>query len=288
MPEGDSLARVERRLAPVLDGIPLSAGTLRVPRLSTIELRGRVIDRVHAYGKHLFMDFAGGDVLHSHLLMEGRWSVLPRGRSWGVPAAQVRAVLETDDAMVLGTRLGILEALTSAERDDLIALLGPDPIHAWDATEALRRLVADPHRPLGAALLDQRVVAGIGNIFRSELLFHARLDPWAPVGSVAPERLRSLLDETERQLRENAGRPSRRTTAASSRERYWVYGRAGRPCPRGHGPLSHGLLADAALQRGRVGGDPSDLRALARDVYFCVPCQGVDPAHADGPGRGRR
>lgn len=280
MPEGDSLARVEQRLRPVLAGHPLTHAELRVPALATLDLTGRTIRDVRAYGKHLFMEFDGGDALHSHLLMEGTWRAISRGERWPARAAQVRAVLETADTTVLGIDLGILDALTAAQVAELTDLLGPDPIHAWDPQEALRRLVARPERELGAALLDQRVVAGIGNIFRSEALFMARLNPWVLVGEVPPERLKQVLDVAAGQLRDNATRASRRTAGPTFRDRYWVYGRAGQACPRSHGRVAHGLIADPDLQRGRVGGDATDLSAVARDVYFCARCQGVDPATA--------
>lgn len=280
MPEGDSLARLEQRLRPLLAGHPLVGAQLRVPALATVDLTGRTIREVRAYGKHLFMEFDGGDALHSHLLMEGTWRAIPRGERWPARSAQVRAVLETAQTTVLGIDLGMLDALSAPQVTELTELLGPDPIHAWDPEQALWRLLARPERELGAALLDQRVVAGIGNIFRSESLFVARLNPWALVGDVPPERLSHLLDVAAGQLQENAAKAARRTAGPTFRDRYWVYGRAGQACPRAHGRVSHGLIADPDLQRGRVGGDAKDLSAVARDVYFCARCQGVEPAHA--------
>lgn len=280
MPEGDSLARMEQRLRPLLVGRPLTHAQLRVPALATLELTGRTLREVRAYGKHLFMEFDGGDALHSHLLMEGTWRAIRRGERWPARASQVRAVLETEDVTVLGIDLGLLDALTAAQVTELTELLGPDPLHAWDPDEALGRLLARPERELGAALLDQRVVAGIGNIFRSESLFVARLNPWALVGDLPQERLEHLLDVAASQLQVNGTRAQRRTAGPTFRDRYWVYGRAGQACPRAHGRVSHGLIADPDLQRGRVGGDAQDLSAVARDVYFCARCQGVDPARA--------
>lgn len=275
MPEGDSLARVERALAPVLEGVELLSSDFRVPSLATVDLSGRVIESVRAYGKHLFMGVAGGDVLHSHLLMEGRWAVVGDGERWPARASQVRAVLRVPGTAVLGIDLGVLEGITHAGRDAIVARLGPDPIHAWDAARALELLGAQPERTIGSALLDQSVVAGLGNIFRSEALFVAGADPWATVGSLGEAALERVIDVAARQLQDNAPRPSRRTTPVTVRERYWVYGRAGRPCPRGHGRVESAPLGDPALQRGRVGGQRSNLRAVEREVFFCRRCQGV-------------
>lgn len=288
MPEGDSLARVEAQLGPVLTGRTLSGGSLRVPALATVRLQGRTVQNVSAYGKHLFMDLSGtatadgvsgGAVLHSHLSMEGRWVALPAGARIPAPAAKIRAVLEVPPgpglpgARVAGIELGTLEALTPSERDALVADLGPDPIHAWDEERALALLSADPARPLGLALLDQRIVAGIGNIFRCECLFLARMDPFGPVGAHSEAELARLLGICAEQLQVNATRASRRTTPATSRERYWVYGRAGRPCPRGHGPVRRTLWGDPALLARRVGGRVGDTRPVEREIYWCPQCQ---------------
>ncbi|WP_394162147.1 DNA-formamidopyrimidine glycosylase family protein [Galactobacter valiniphilus] len=298
MPEGDSLARVERRLRPLLLDTPLLRSDFRVPAMATLDLRGRSITEVSAYGKHLFLRVDGGDVIHSHLLMEGRWRVLAPDERWRVPASSVRVVLETERAQVLGVQLGVLEAMTQVERERLVASLGPDPIHAWEPEVALALLRADPHRQIGAALLDQRIIAGIGNVFRSEVLFAARLSPFVAVGEASASVLTRLIDIAGDQLQANAGRASRRTTGPASRERYWVYGRAGRPCPRSHATVLGATLADPQLARDFVGGDSRDLRSVARDVFWCPRCQpgpvpdGAASPRAGGPafrpGRDRR
>ncbi|MDR2254864.1 MAG: Fpg/Nei family DNA glycosylase [Arthrobacter sp.] len=289
MPEGDSLARVEQRLRPLLLDTPLVRSDFRVPSMATLDLRGRAITEVAAYGKHLFLRVDGGDVIHSHLLMEGRWLVLAPGERWTVPAARVRAVLETEHAQLLGVQLGVLEAITQPRREEMVAALGPDPIHAWDAELALALLRADPERLLGAVLLDQRVVAGIGNIFRSESLFVAGLSPFSRVGEHDDAALARVLEVAAAQLRQNAQRASRRTAGPSWPERYWVYGRAGRPCPRAHGRVESAPLADPTLARGYVGGDSSDLRSVARDVFWCPRCQPgpVPPSLPDAAGSPR-
>lgn len=278
MPEGDSLARVERQLSPVLLGQTILRSQLRVPALATVDLSGRTVTDVSAYGKHLFLQFDGGDLLHSHLKMEGAWKVVDAGATWGVQPSRVRAVLETAGHTILGIDLGTLEAITPSSRAELENRLGPDPLHRWDEEEALGRLQILPERGIGLALLDQQLIAGLGNVFRSEVLFLSRLHPERTVGSLSEDGLRAVVQLSARQLVENAARPSRRTTPATSRERYYVYGRTGRMCVRGHARISHGTLADPELQRGWVGGDSQRLDAVAREVFWCPSCQATPNA----------
>lgn len=289
MPEGDSLARIEAMLAPIMDGATLLGADLRVPALATLDLAGRAVDRVHAYGKHLFMDLPStasvtAVVLHSHLAMEGRWVLAPDGARLPGPADRIRAILSFPGVRVVGLELGTLEAITPATTSALLARLGPDPLHAWDAEEALCRLRQEPDRPLGLALLDQSIVAGIGNIYRCESLYASRADPFLPVAAHDDVVLARVLDTAATQLRQNVTRSPRRTAPPLSRDRYLVYGRAGRICPRGHAGVCLARWGDPALQRGRVGGDRADLSAVERDIFFCARCQGVLPEHLSAVG----
>jgi endonuclease-8 len=241
--------------------------------LATTDLTGGVITDLRAYGKHLFMEFGPRAILHSHLKMEGRWRVLPRHARWPVPAFTVRAVLQTAKETVLGIQLGKLDLMDRDEQDKLLAQLGPDPIHAWDADEARRRLLARPDRPVGLALLDQHNVAGIGNVFRSEILFINRIHPLTPIGEISDAGVDAVLETAATQLRDNAERPSRVTTGPRTRQRYYAYGRGGQPCLRCNTRIVRLRVADPSLLHGRVGGDPTDLTPLERDVFFCPACQ---------------
>lgn len=187
MPEGDTVWRQARLLNAALQGKELNRSDFRVPGYATTDLTGFRVARVYARGKHLLIECASerlpSAIIHSHLKMEGSWHLYPPGVPWRRPAHTARAVLEVPDAVVVGFSLGILEVLTEAELAlDFLGpdLLGPD----WDAAEAIRRLAAEPGRAIGLALLDQRNLAGIGNIYRNELCFLVGAHPGSAVRGV--------------------------------------------------------------------------------------------------------
>ncbi|MCF6523902.1 DNA-formamidopyrimidine glycosylase family protein [Streptomyces sp. JJ36] len=269
MPEGDTVWRTAHELHAALAGEPLVRSDLRVPRFATADLTGRRTLDVTPRGKHLLARLEGGLTLHSHLGMDGSWRVHAAGeRRRGGPEHQIRAVLATAAHTAVGYRLPVLELLRTAEEERIVGHLGPDLLGPdWDAGEALRRLLERPERPVGEALLDQRVLAGIGNVYRSELCFLARRVPWAPVGTLpAPERLLALA---HRLLRDNRLRLARSTTGRDRRDhRLWVYGREHRPCRR----------CGTAVRAGELG--PPDALRIA---YWCPGCQ-VEPECAEPGG----
>ncbi|MGW7050322.1 Fpg/Nei family DNA glycosylase [Streptomyces sp. NPDC054887] len=260
MPEGDTVWQAARRLHTALAGHRLTRSDLRVPRFATSDLTDRTVVDVTPRGKHLLTRVEGGLTLHSHLGMEGAWKVYAAGERWrGGPDHQIRAILGTDERTAVGYRLPVLELLRTQDEAEAVGHLGPDLLGPdWDLDEALRRLLAAPDRPLGEALLDQRNLAGIGNVYKCELCFFARVTPWLPVGELpAPER---LVAAAKRLLEANRDRPRRRTTL---RERapsplMYVYGRAGRPCLRCGATIRHAEQGEA----GRL-----------RPTYWCPRCQ---------------
>ncbi|GAA4748655.1 DNA glycosylase [Gordonia alkaliphila] len=280
MPEGDTVYRAAHRLHAALAGKTLSRSDFRIPSLATTDLRGAVVERVRAVGKHLFIDLsgAGGRTLsiHSHLMMEGVWHVYRRGEKWRKPGFRARVVLAADGrdgaaVEAVGFDLGILEI--TRDPAAAVAHLGPDLLGPdWDPARAAAQLAADPERPVGLALLDQRTLAGIGNIYRSELCFLAGVHPTRPVREADPA---ALVADAHRLLTANALAAVRSTTGDRRRGReLWVYGREHRPCRR----------CGTAVQRG-VLGVGTDGSAAERSIYFCPACQPVTPGSGRAPRR---
>ncbi|MGV0097906.1 DNA-formamidopyrimidine glycosylase family protein, partial [Streptomyces californicus] len=217
MPEGDTVLQTAARLHTALAGRELTRSDLRVPRFATADLTGRTILDVVARGKHLLTRVEGGLTLHSHLRMDGAWRVYAPGERWrGGPGHQIRAILGNSEHTAVGYRLPVLELLRTDEESRAVGHLGPDLLGPdWDVDLALERLLAAPERPVGEALLDQRNLAGIGNVYKCELCFLARVTPWLPVGDLPEGVLPRLVTAAERLLYANRDRPTRTTTIAA-------------------------------------------------------------------------
>jgi endonuclease-8 len=246
------------RLRAALAGEELLRTDFRVPRLATVDLGSRRVDDIFARGKHLLFRFSGGVTLHTHFRMDGAWHLYRRGDKWRGPAWQVRAVLETNPWLAVGFRLPVVEVLETAREADVVGHLGPDPLSNWDAEEALRRLRADPQRTISSALLDQRNLSGIGNIYRCEICFLRGLNPWTRVTAVPA--LEKVVDLVKRLFEANRGRAGHVTTGDPRRSHaHWVYGRGGQPCRR---------CGTVILKRQAAGG-PEDERL----TFWCPHCQ---------------
>ncbi|MFD3479931.1 Fpg/Nei family DNA glycosylase [Streptomyces sp. NPDC058695] len=261
MPEGDTVLQTARRLHTALAGQVLIRSDLRVPRFATADLTGRTVLDVTPRGKHLLTRIEGGLTLHSHLRMDGSWKVYAPGERWtGGPGHQIRAILGNATRTAVGYRLPVLELMRTADEIKVVGHLGPDLLGPdWDAETALHNLLSDPARPLGEALLDQRNLAGIGNVYKSELCFLLQVTPWLPVGDL-PDGTAARLPELAKKLLEaNRDRPARVTTGSGRPgQRLYVYGRAPRPCLRCRTPIR---VADQ--------GDGS----RDRPTYWCPSCQ---------------
>jgi endonuclease VIII len=235
VPEGDSVHVLARRLDRALRHTTIVRSDLRVPRLATRDLAGREVLEHATHGKHLLTRLSGGATLHSHLLMDGSWTVTRPGRRLpGRLMREVRVVLENDaGATAYGLNLHQLALVETAREHELVGHLGPDPLRAdWDHDEAVRRLGADPRVPLVSALLDQTRIAGLGNLWANELCFLVGRSPWTPVGEVD---LDALVRLAARALRHSAYTPGafQVTTGQARRgEDHWVCGRQGRACLR--------------------------------------------------------
>jgi endonuclease VIII len=257
VPEGDAVWLTARRLHEALAGRVLIRSDFRVPRYATTDLTGRAVTECVARGKHLLTRVEGGVTVHTHLRMDGSWRVRPAGDRTG-PSHRIRLVLANDTWQAVGYQLGIVEVLSTAREARAVGHLGPDLLGPdWDPAEAARRLRAAPARAVGEALLDQRNLAGIGNIYKAEVLFLRGVNPWRPVGEIAG--LDALVSTAQQLMDANKERFGQVTTGVSRPgEQMWVYGRAGRPCHR------CGTTIRAADQ----GGDTTE-----RVTFWCPRCQ---------------
>ena len=227
MPEGDTVFRTADKLRTALEGRVLTRCDVRVPRFAAVDLSGQTVDEVLSRGKHLFIR-VGAASIHSHLKMDGAW-IIGRVRA---PAYKIRIVLETAESRASGIDLGVLEVLDRATDMTAVEHLGPDLLgEDWSAQTAAANLMADPDRPLAEALLDQRVMAGVGNVFANELCFVFGLLPGTAVAQL-PDPVR-LATRAQQMLWANRLRINRTTTGNTRPgQDVWVYGRAGLPCRR--------------------------------------------------------
>ncbi len=253
MPEGDTVFRTAALLREALVGKTLTGCDVRVPRYATVNLSGHMVDEVLSRGKHLFIR-VGPASIHSHLKMDGSWRISPRG----VPAHKIRILLRAPDVTAAGIDLGVLEILDRDHDQDAVAHLGPDLLgEDWDPHVAAANLVADPDRGLAAALLDQRILAGVGNVYANELCFIFGRRPLSTVATLS-DPLRVAIRARE-MLWANRLRRDRTTTGNSrSGQQLWVYGRAGQPCRR----------CGTRVARAEPVGGSQD-----RISYWCPHCQ---------------
>jgi endonuclease VIII len=260
MPEGDIVFLTGRTVERALAGKTLSRTEFRHPALATADLTGASVLAVRTVGKHLFTRFSGDVSLHSHLRMDGVWKIYRPGGRWQRPAHDVRVVLGVEDAQAVGFRLHDLELLPTAEENRLVGHLGPDLLDpAWTAEDAARAasaLAAQPARPLVVALLDQRIMAGVGNLYATEICFLLGVSPWTPVSEMDAAKAVTLARKL---LLANAWHYEQSTTGQLARgRRNWVYDRTRQGCFRCGGPVrvaSHG----EGVER--------------RPTWFCPRCQ---------------
>ena len=274
MPEGDTIFRSAQVLHRALAGTSVSGFESALPQLASVRLTGRTVERVEARGKHLVMVFDGDLVLRTHMRMSGSWHLYRHGERWTRPASAARILLSTAAFEAVAFGVHDAEFLRSAQLERVFdARLGPDVLaDAFDETEALRRLRSDGSRTIADALLDQRTLAGVGNVYKSEVLFLSGLHPALRVRDVPETALASLPGLARKTLLANVPRANgiavaseRRTTGRLARsEELWVYGRGGLPCRRCGTPV--------AWQRHGVD---------ARSTYWCPRCQPAsDPGGA--------
>ena len=270
MPEGDTIHRAARTLDTALRGQRVERFESVLAQLNRVDadapIAGRLVERVEARGKHLLMWLEGGLVLRTHMRMHGSWHIYRPGERWQRPRHEMRIVLTTAPYVAVAFTVPVAEFVEAAalEREGPVAELGPDLLSdTFDAAAAVARLQARGALEIADALLDQRALAGIGNVFKSEILFAARVSPFTRVQALDAAALARIVAIAERQLRANvsdtgAAAAGGRTTTnrLDPSARLWVYGRRGLPCRRCGTPV----------QRAKQGPD-------ARSTYWCERCQ---------------
>ena len=272
MPEGDTIFRTAQALHRHLAGRIVTRFESAYPALTRIDydrpIAGRTVEGVTSRGKHILMTFSGDLVLHTHMRMNGSWHGYPPGAAWRLPARDMRVLVATKEFVAVGFNVPVAELLTAREltRHEALRELGPDLLdESFDAGAAIARARAQPAgTPAADILLNQRVVAGIGNELKSEVLFVAGVYPFAPLSALADADLARMLGIGRDLLRANTnvrGRlaPSRgrRTRDSLGRDgALWVYGRGGKPCRKCGTPI----------QAKKTGID-------ARVTYWCPRCQ---------------
>ena len=273
MPEGDTIYRAARTLHRALSGQAVERFESVFPALTRVHddqpITGRTIERVTAAGKHVLMYFSGGHVLRTHMRMNGSWHIYRPGEAWQRARRDMRVIVATKEFEAVGFNIPVAEFVRTRDLDrhDELRRLGPDLLgDHFDRTEAVRRIRERSGTTIGDVLLNQRVMAGVGNVYKSEVLFACGVNPFARVDGLTDAQVECLVDTARRLLQANVTERLapmttysgyRRTTRRDDpSERLWVYGRARKAC-RKCGNAIH------------VKASGSD----ARLTYWCPVCQ---------------
>ena len=273
MPEGDTIYRAARTLNRALAGHVVVEFVSMLPALTRVHddapITGRTVAGVRSAGKHVLMEFSGGLVLRTHMRMNGSWHIYRRGERWRRPRRDMRIVIATDTFEAVGFNIPVAEMLQPGQlhRQDDLRRLGPDLLaEDFDSTEAAARIRARGADAISEVLLNQRVLAGIGNVYKSEVLFACRINPFTPVSRLTDLQVAALIERARMYLRTNVSETlPLMTTYAGLRKttrrddpgaRLWVYGRARQPCRRCGTPIA---IRKQGLD--------------ARLTYWCPKCQ---------------
>jgi endonuclease-8 len=273
MPEGDTIFRAARTLHRALAGQTVESFGSVLPALNRVDedapLKGRTVESIEARGKHVLMRFSGGLILRTHMRMNGSWHIYRRGERWRRPKRDMRVVIATSQFEAVGFNIPVAEFIRADEigRHQELRQLGPDLLaETFDPMQALGRMRERNAEPIGEVLLNQRVMAGVGNVYKSEVLFACRVNPFVPTASLDDATLLALAETARRFLQANVtGNLASMTTYTGFRrttrrdhpgERLWVYGRARQPCRR----------CRTVIQVRATG-------TQARLTYWCPTCQ---------------
>lgn len=285
MPEGDTIFRTARSLGRALAGKPITGFRSTYPKLTRwnddAPLAGQVVLKVESRGKWLLIHFSGGATLATHMLMNGSWHIYRPGQQWQQPRINMRIVLETSDYLAVGFRVPVAEmhSAESLKRDRRIPCSTADVLNEeFDADEVLQRILAHADEAVADVLLQQAVLAGVGNVFKSEVCFVTAVHPYSKVGWLGESKMREVIKVARKLIASNVledsgdtivtygGRARRTTHESRPGESLWVYGRHGEPCRR----------CGTAIRRRIQGPD-------ARVTFWCPACQRMpDGTDVDG------
>ena len=285
MPEGDTIFRTARALGRALIGKPITGFRSTYPLLTRFDddtpLKGQTVERVESRGKWLLIHFSGGGTLATHMLMSGSWHIYRPGERWQQPRANMRIVLENSEYVAVGFRVPVAKMLKPQELARALRIPPPaiDVLsEEFDAAEILRRLLAHGDEEIGDVLLHQEVLAGVGNVFKSEICFVTAISPFCKVAALSYEQVEALIAAAQKLVKANVledscdtivtfgGRKRRTTHQADPSASLWVYGRNGEPCRR-----------CGELIRRRIQGPD------ARVTFWCPRCQAMpDGSDVDG------
>jgi endonuclease VIII len=258
MPEGDTIFRAARTLQKALGEQTITGFRTSLPKIREAEFAGRRITKVEARGKNLLIHFDDGRVLHTHMMMTGSWHIYRPGEKWQRPERQARIVLETEKFVAVCFNAPVVELFTATQlaRDKNLRALGPDILSTkFDSAESIRRLRELNERAIGEALLHQRSLAGIGNIYKSETLFLCGTDPFRVVRDFSDIELEKIILHARKLMSANLTNLSRATRLLGGK-RFWVYGRSGEAC----------FCCGTKIKMRRQG-------ISQRSTYWCPKCQ---------------
>ena len=259
MPEGDTIFRTAVNLRAAIEGAVVTQADSRRPDLEAEHLGTRRLESVEARGKHLLMRFDHGHVLHSHMGMTGAWHLYHVGEPWKKPARRAEIVLTFDRIVAVCFSPKLMELLTATafRRHRYLQSLGPDLLAAEvDEGEVIRRFRVHRQSPVGEVIMNQTVSCGIGNVYKSEVLFLTKINPFLRVQQLDDEQILSCIRTARRLMRRNLEGYPRRTRFRGDAHRLWVYDRSGQPC----------YVCGELIQMRRQGD-------LGRSTYWCSQCQ---------------
>ena len=285
MPEGDTIFRTARTLGRALTGKPVTVFHSTYPLLTRFNddapIAGQLVERVEARGKWLLIHFSGGGTLATHMLMSGSWHIYRHGERWQQPRFNMRIVIENKEFVAVGFKVPMAEMHTaqSLERDKRIPRTDIDVLRPnFDAEYVIERIAAHSREEIGDVLLHQEVIAGVGNVFKSEICFVTAINPFCEVRALGREQIRAAALAAQKLVGANVltdsgdmivtygGRHRRTTHETDPGASLWVYGRKGEPCRR-----------CGALIRRRIQGPD------ARVTFWCQHCQPMpDGSDVDG------